>query len=562
MKDYYSDPDYWNGNTFANDTYHTLKLFYLERGGTDSNLSMRFNLAYVPETEGVKIDQDGTPLSGVEFSLYAAEKTNDGYEINTALGTSGLLATGTTDANGRFVLADGEDAIISLNEFSQRGIKYLILKENNTNDGYRPESDLYLVIETDNLRNAILLNDANHHWQTGSYVSAKKTVQTGAELKLNTTGADDPKTADLDKGGTAFAVVMRRLTNVGEAAPAFDDEWGVVTGSALSGWKVVGRNTETGYIDAVRKAIQADPTCYTTFQLSTNGSYMAEIKDCPGDIRDYYFWKRDVDSENFDDCAYSISYYYTPGTMEQLKNGEDVPIYWVNSLDFERVFAAKLYIPNVKNYLYVNKVSEAGEPLSGVEFSLYNARDLTVSEDGSSCTINAGVTPVDTVTTGSDGSAVFPSAGHALVQGDYYMVESSAPQGYAANGRQTGARHCQRGRRPADAGIEGDGGITTEVQLGSLVKTMAQFATADDIDRTLTDIKATRLKGELNANGDLILSTDESSQGKEIELTVDTSSASSGIQYKPSSTENSRTGPGHPTPAGRGSASSRTTRRK
>lgn len=71
MQQYYPNSGFWREKTLSNDTYHTLKLFYLERGGMDSNLAMKFNLAHVPETDGIKVDQFGSRLNGVEFDLYA-----------------------------------------------------------------------------------------------------------------------------------------------------------------------------------------------------------------------------------------------------------------------------------------------------------------------------------------------------------------------------------------------------------------------------------------------------------------------------------------------------------
>lgn len=36
MQQYYPNSGFWREKTLSNDTYHTLKLFYLERGGMDS----------------------------------------------------------------------------------------------------------------------------------------------------------------------------------------------------------------------------------------------------------------------------------------------------------------------------------------------------------------------------------------------------------------------------------------------------------------------------------------------------------------------------------------------
>ena len=59
---------------------------------------------------------------------------------------------------------------------------------------------------------------------------------------------------------------------------------------------------------------------------------------------------------------------------------------------------------------------------------------------------------------------------------------------------------------------------------------------------SMTDIKATRLTGSLDSDGNLILSTDESSQAEVIELTVNTSSTDSSIQYRPSDLTGTRRG--------------------
>lgn len=518
-----TDTKAWDDQTFADNTYHTLKLFYLERGGTDSNLAMKFNLAYVPETDGIKVDQFGTRLNGVEFDLYAAKanpdtSSSERYVIDTSKGADGLLATGTTDSGGRFVLNDDTGGHISLNELTDKhNVEYLILQERpEGREGYRRDENIYLVL-TSNDTVSILFNDMEHRWTTGTYAGLKGTVSTSESVQL--VNADrtnyEPGTAVTDEdgnvliskdgkarlaaGGTLFAVIMRRLDNVGTSVPSDNDTWGVVTGSALSGWRVYERGTgQAGYREAVIRALNAgaaDNGNAVAFKLTTNGAYMAELKYCPGDLREYYYWTGNiVNNSNEKDTAYSVAFFYTTGDLAEASLDNTYP---VDGSGFERQFAATIYIPNVKHYLNVQKVDETGTAVPKATFSLYEKDDLTVDERTGTYTIHEGAKPYDTVTTaGTDGKAQFPSAGKGvLAEGQYYLVEDSAPVGYKVNATAVPVIVDDTHGVMADAGNDNDG-VAVTVAEGHLVPTMTPFATVDDIDRTLTNITTTRMEAE------------------------------------------------------------------
>lgn len=116
-----SDPKVTNGWTtssagnriFATGTSHTLKLFYLERGNYDSSLHMKFNLQPPLSHSIRKVDQDGEPLEGAKFNLYAA-KLKDGSTENSKEGCANAadyetvdapIGTFTTDKDGMATLA-------------------------------------------------------------------------------------------------------------------------------------------------------------------------------------------------------------------------------------------------------------------------------------------------------------------------------------------------------------------------------------------------------------------------------------------------------------------------
>lgn len=453
-------------NTLADNTRHTLDFFYLERGNVDSHMVLKYNLVTQPESSLIKIDQLGDPVPGAEFSLYAAN----------APGTE--IATGTTDREGRFIFLDPADSTPltiqelydSYKDFKDDAGNNLIVKEIHTPAGYRTIDQVGLYFCKSVQDEVLLLS--NSIWDKGAYAMPKVTVAASDAIALLET--ETPKEIQLTSDPLMFAVVYQKQG---------EDDWRPVYGDPIHGWHVEPDSTWA----SVLRAAKANPY---VFQLTSDGTYQVTIENLPGDIETYYYICNDETT-----AKYTVAYYYTEA--ENLDEATEENTWRIDSQNkkhpLKRSFSMDLYITNIKNRLLVQKVDPAGRPLAGAGFALYKAEDIIV-ENGKA-TVQEGEQPYDSLQTKEEaellklkGGGIFPTQGKVLEKGEYYLVETSAPDGYKPNPAAVHIIVDDTGVY-ADAGQPGDG-ISVLRGVGSVIKSMVQFAAEDNVDATLQDIKA------------------------------------------------------------------------
>lgn len=441
-------------HTLPDETYHTLDFFYLERGNVDSNMSLKYNLVYVPESNIYKIDQDGKPLPDRDFELYEAVLQGDGsYDAGKP------LAKGTTDAEGRIILLDDKGDLLTIEKLITElkldlpnETTALILRETDSpDDGYRSSGDLELYFyQPKSQPDSPPFLLSKNHWQTGAHAVARLTATTEENIK-HTDGEATFKPED----HLMFAVVFKK---VGE-------KWLPISGSPATGWTVV---AESDLWNGIKKA-----NTYP-FVLSSSGSYTALIDELPGDVKKY------VEAVGVAEGSYRIVYYFSDQKDPQAINEENT--FEITS-DMNRMAAVNLYVPNIRNDLTVQKTDQDGELITEpATFELYREGDITINADGTWSEIPGGQ-PFGTVAT-SNGEATFT----VIPNGTYYLVETKAPEGYTANPAAVKVIVNDTGVY-ADAGTQGDG-ITVARGVGRLVNSMAQFASENTVDTTLNQIVA------------------------------------------------------------------------
>jgi len=522
----------FTGSTFADGTSHTLKFFYLERGATDSNMKLKFNLVTVPESDIIKFDQDGGLVEGAQFALY---KTDESFADTTA-NSENLLGSGTTDANGQLTLTNKVDnGVINFDDLysKDKNCRYYLLKETKVPEGHRSSLTAtdgsmqfeYVPASDENVAGGVIINrggmDAGSSvWQSGAFAGSKETITAPSTVyKANDNLTKSDEIVRLDSGGILFAVVLKRDKS---ASTDIKDQsnWHAVSGdpSTGGGYTLAKEPSMAGAIEAAKKDLHA-------FTLNTSGQYQVEIPYLPGDISKYYYL---LSGDARKDAEYTVAIYHTTASSIGDATPENtVHVYSDDIADgtnFKRQFATRLLVTNIQNRLFVQKTDTEGNPVDGATFGLYkattDANGKVVPKDDQG--------PYDTLTTGSvdnpvklEGAGVFPctsDSGRPLEKGTYFLKEVSAPNGFLLNDRLIKVIVDDYGVH-ADAGTVDDG-VSTFVGVGSLVKSLGQFGAEGDIDNTLTWIKGQRQTsdGTLDGNGNLSWNNDAKGGENEVHL--------------------------------------------
>ena len=536
----------FKGDTFADGTNHTLKFFYLERGATDSNMRLKFNLVTVPESDIIKFDQDGGLVEGAQFALY---KTDESFAGTTA-NPNNLLGSGTTNANGQLTLTNKVDnGVINFDDlYKEYHYKYYLLKETKAPDGYRSSLTAtdgsmqleYVPASDKNDAGGVIINrggmDAGSVvWKTGAFAAAKETITAPPTVyKADNDLTKSNETVNLDSG-ILFAVVLKRDKS---ADTGIEDQnnWYAVSGdsSTGAGYTLAENPSKAGAIEAAKKDLHA-------FTLNTSGQYQVEIQNLPGDISKYYYLLSGNDRKN---AEYTVAIYHTKASSIGDATPENtVHVYSDDIADgtnFKRQFATRLLVTNIQNRLFVQKTDTEGKPVDGAKFGLYTADQVTADANGK-VMLNGEQTPYDTLTTGSvdypvllEGAGIFPNTSNGnrpLVKGTYFLKEVSAPEGFLLNDTLTKVIVDDYGVH-ADAGTDDDG-VSTFVGPGALMKSLGQFGAEGDIDNTLTWIKGQRQTSDGKLDGNDNLSWNNDAKGGEDEVHLKYGANGRVYQYGP-----------------------------
>lgn len=489
----------FKGDTFADGTNHTLKFFYLERGATDSNMKLKYNLVTVPESDIIKFDQDGKFVQGAKFQLYKTDK-----DFKNELEP---LGSGTTDEAGHLTLTNDDDnGVINFDDLYNKdhSNKYYLLKETRVPEGYRSSLTAtggsmqleYVPASAGNGAGGVIINrggmDADSVvWKTGAFAGAKETITAPSTVYQ---ANNDLTKVSLDSG-ILFAVVLKRDKSA-NADIKDQNNWYAVSGdpSTGMGYTLAGKPSKAGAIEAAKKDLHA-------FTLNTSGQYQVEIQNLPGDISKYYYL---LSGDARKDAEYTVAIYYTAASSIAEADMDNTVHVFSDDLpdgkeNFRRQFATRLLVSNIQNRLFVQKTDTAGKPVEGAKFGLYTADQVTTDANGK-VVLKGEQTPYDTLTTGSvgnpvplEGAGIFPNTSKEhkpLTKRTYYLKEISAPSGFLLNDTLTKVIVDDYGVH-ADAGTRDDG-VSTFVGPGALMKSLGQFGAEGDIDNTLTWIKGVR----------------------------------------------------------------------
>ncbi len=402
-----------NGNQiFSNNTYHTLKLFYLERGNYDSNLHLKYNLTSFPSNGLVKVDQFGNSVKDAAFAVYPADEN---FNLLTALGgeladlsegfsydpdsgdivdSSGnvivpALYYGTTNTNGEMIFVGQDQMPYTIPELETLFGTNFILKEVKAPPGYRMV-DALTHLRIYNSRIIICENTKD------------SAVYSSANLQVTAPGMIKPINGDpinyyggSNINGTLFAVIMKYVGKKDENGDAPLEQLAKNTN-----WKPVYGDSNTGYItidvaqdyngDYVAAAIEtakryADQS--SVFRLAPSGSMTGTLDEMPGNVQTYY--SMIPAGGNKGQTAYTVAYYYS--SADSLDGATTDNTYRIDAdaegYEFGRFFGSTIAVPNLINQVMVQKRDENLNLINGATFAMYEVEEhggtiYYVADDG------------------------------------------------------------------------------------------------------------------------------------------------------------------------------------